>query len=89
MNSNANWKLRIREEVCKDLRKFPHEDQKRILKVIEQLPLNPYSGDIEKMKGKENVWRRRVGAYRIFYEIISKEKVIYIFRIKRRTSKTY
>jgi len=41
------------------------------------------------MKGEENVWRRRVGAYRIFYELISKEKTINVFRVERRTSKTY
>jgi len=53
------------------------------------LPSNPYRGDIEKMKGEENIWRRRIGAYRIFYEIIPKEKVIYVFRAERRTTKTY
>ena len=89
MNSNANWKLKIRERIYKDLRKFSREDQRHIFEVIEQLPLNPYFGDIEKMKGEENTWRRRIGVYRVFYEIISKEKVIYVFRVKRRTSKTY
>jgi mRNA-degrading endonuclease RelE of RelBE toxin-antitoxin system len=41
------------------------------------------------MKGEENVWRRRAGAYRIFYELIPKTKIIYVFRVERRTSKTY
>jgi len=89
MNLDVNWKLRIREKVYKDLKKFPQKDQERIFRVIEQLPLKPYSGDIEKMKGEENIWRRRVGAYRIFYEIISQERVIHVFRVERRTSKTY
>jgi len=41
------------------------------------------------MKGEENVWRRRIGAYRIFYKIRVSEKIILVFKLERRTSKTY
>ena len=41
------------------------------------------------MSGEDNVWRKRVGAYRIRYELIKEEKIIYVFQIERRTSKTY
>ena len=41
--------------------------------MVEKLPLNPYAGDIKKMEGEEYVWRRRVGAYRIFYEIMPRD----------------
>ena len=89
MNLNENWRLKIRDNIYKVLSKFPEKDQKRLIKVIEELPLNPYFGDIEKMQGEENTWRRRVGSYRIFYEIRTPERVIYVFRLERRTSKTY
>lgn len=89
MNFSANWKVKVRERVYKDIEKFPQKDKERILQIFESFSFNPFAGDIEKMKGEENVWRRRVGAYRIFYEILPKEKVIYIFRAERRTSKTY
>lgn len=90
MNLNTGWQLKIRDRVWKEVAKFPGKDQKRIADVLEKgIILNPYFGDIEKMKGEENSWRRRIGAYRIFYEIISQEKIVYIFRVERRTSKTY
>ena len=89
MNSNLDWKLKIRNGVYKDLERIPSPDQDRLMTAIEQLPLNPFAGDIEKMKGEENMWRRRVGAYRIFYTLNAHEKIIYVFRIKRRASKTY
>ena len=57
--------------------------------VIELFPLDPYVGDIQKIKGEKDVWRRRVGNYRIFYEIDRNEKIIHIFRVERRGSKTY
>lgn len=90
MNLSVGWQLKIRNKALKDTAKFPKKDQERITNVIEkEIGLNPYLGDIEKIKGEENSWRRRIGAYRIFYEIITQEKIIYIFRVERRTSKTY
>jgi len=57
--------------------------------VINEMARDPFAGDIEKMSGQENVWRRRVGAYRIFYEVFTDQKLIHITDIRRRTSSTY
>jgi len=84
-----NWELHLRKRVKKHLLRFPKKDQTYFINGLKKLAINPYSGDIEKILGEENVWRRRIGAYRVFYEIISQEKVIRVFRIERRTSKTY
>lgn len=89
MNSKTNWVLEIDPAVFKELKRIPRKDAERILFIVKSLSINPFGGDIQKMKGEENVWRRRVDAYRIFYEIISKEKIIDVFRVERRTSKTY
>ena len=89
MSSSANWRLKVRDDVYKVLTRFPDDERKRIVQVIESLPSNPFIGDIQKMKGERNSWRRRVGVYRIFYELIPEERVIYISRVERRTSSTY
>jgi len=56
---------------------------------LEELAENPYQGDIEKIKDEENVWRRRIGNYRILYEIKPKQRYIDVFQIRRRTTGTY
>lgn len=89
MSLNKNWVLQIDPDVLKDLKRFPQKDYKRIFTAIQSLPTNPFTGDIQKMKGEENVWRRRIGSYRLFYEILSEEKIIYAFRVERRTTQTY
>lgn len=61
----------------------------RIFEVIRSFAIDPYAGDIEKMKGEDSVWRRRVGSYRVFYEVDSARKVITVFDVRRRTSSTY
>lgn len=89
MNLSGSWRLKIRTKVFKELKKFPRKDHEHILEVIEELPSNPFAWDIEKMGGEENGWRRRVGSYRIFYELIVADKVVYVFHVERRNSKTY
>jgi len=89
VNSNDTWILQIDPSITKSLKKIPRKDAKRILVVIENLPTNPYYGDIQKMKGETNVWRRRMGSYRLFYEIFIEEKIVHVFHVERRTSQTY
>ena len=83
------WRVQIRDRARKILKRIPHSDWRRIDVVLGQLGDNPFAGDVEKMKGEENVWRRRIGAYRIFYEIRSDEHLVFVFRVERRTSVTY
>ena len=89
MSSPKSWDLQIDPSVFKNLKKLPRYDTEVILNVIRLLPANPYFGDIQKMKGESHVWRRRVGSYRIFYKLKIPEKVILVFNLERRTSKTY
>lgn len=88
-DSSKNWVLQIDPKVLKIVKRFPQKDTKRIVNVIETLPTNPYVGDIQKMAGEKSVWRRRIGSYRLFYELITEEKVIHVFLVERRTTTTY
>ncbi|MBI4692371.1 MAG: type II toxin-antitoxin system RelE/ParE family toxin [Candidatus Terrybacteria bacterium] len=89
MNLSKSWDLHIDPDIFKILKRLPSRDAEAILDVIRFLPSNPFFGDIQKMKGEDNAWRRRVGSYRIFYKIKITEKVILVFRLERRTSSTY
>ena len=89
MNSEKNWVLQVDPAVYKFLNKIPRYDAERIFVTIESLPNNPFLGDVQKMKGEKDAWRKRIGAFRIFYELISAEKLIRVFHLERRTSKTY
>jgi mRNA-degrading endonuclease RelE of RelBE toxin-antitoxin system len=48
---------------------------------------DPYSGDIKRLQPP--AWRRRVGSYRIFFDMLPKEKRAVVTAIERRTSTTY
>lgn len=86
---SKNWDLQIDSNIYKILKQIPRNNAEKILGIIKLLPINPYFGDIQKMKGEDNVWRRRIGSYRIFYKLKLNEKTIIVFHLERRTSKTY
>ena len=84
-----SWDYRLTKQALKQLRKFPSNDVARLFVALENMKISPYFGDIEKLRGEENVWRRRVGWYRILFAIFQTSHMIHVYDIKRRTSKTY
>lgn len=88
MTSFENWVLLIEPRVAKAAKKFPKRDREHIGTAVAEMRLNPYTGDFTKLDGG-NVWRRRVGSYRIFFEVDQIARTIIIFRIRRRGSNTY
>lgn len=84
-----NWELRVGKTAKKKLKCFPRKDQNRIVIALRDFISSPYSGDIEKIEGEIDTWRRRIGNYRILYEIDVANKLILIRDIRRRTSTTY
>lgn len=89
MSSGENWGLQIDDSVYRYTAKFPDGDRRRIFGVVESLRIDPYFGDIEKLGGEEDKWRRRVGNYRIFYKVFQHSRTVLVVKIERRGSHTY
>lgn len=83
-----SWNVTIASTAQKELKRIPWKDAERIIQGVGLMWEDPFWGDIQKLAGKD-IWRRRVGSYRIFYKIFQDLKMVYIFEITRRTSKTY
>nr|AAA64591.1 ORF2 [Bacillus thuringiensis serovar morrisoni] len=58
--------------------------QKRIAEGLKGLLKIPPEGDIKSMKGYTELYRLRIGTFRILFEINHDEKVIYIQAIGNR-----
>lgn len=50
---------------------------------------DPFLGEIAKLEGERDRWRRRVGSYRIFFAADKATRTVSITAIMRRTSSTY
>ena len=83
------WQLRIAKQAQKNLANVPRKDRERILKAVSEMRENPFKGDIVHLKGEPNAWRRRVGNYRIFFDLNVEELLVDVTDIRRRTTTTY
>ena len=86
---SVKWELYLGKNARKALAHFPDRDRLRIHSALGDMSEDPYSGDIEKIAGEMRIWRRRVGSYRILYEIDAVKKHIEILDVRRRTTATY
>lgn len=53
------------------------------------MAVDPFSGDIVKLEGGGNRWRRRLGNYRVFFNADAVKQTVDVVAITRRTSTTY
>ncbi len=53
----------------KDLRKLPAKTTKKIIEVLRSFEQQPRPDGCKKLKGYANLWRYRIGDYRIIYAI--------------------
>ena len=84
-----NWTLNITKSARKELARLPAKDQEHILVALGELEKNPFSGDVVRLRQGPSAWRRRVGSYRLFFDIYPATHVVVVSEIARRTSTTY
>ena len=80
----AAYRVTIRPSADKVLHKLPRDMQRRILERLDELATNPRPDNVVKMAGSEDLWRIRVGDYRIVYEIHDREITVYVLAIGHR-----
>lgn len=74
----------LSSHVRKALGKLERSVQERIMVSLELLKEDPRPPKAVKLKGVDNAWRIRVGDYRIVYEVIDTELVVWVVRIADR-----
>ena len=82
------WTVVLTGPARKSLKRIPVADKTRILAALAEMQQNPLQGDIRKLQGLPG-FRRRVGNWRILFEILQEPKEIVVAAIERRTTTTY
>ena len=63
------YKVEFSDAAVKNLRRFPHNDQRRILSQIERLAANPQEmSGVKRLVGFDVSYRLRVGDYRVLFD---------------------
>jgi mRNA interferase RelE/StbE len=82
------WTVVLAGPARKSLKRIPASDKTRILAALAEMQQDPFQGDIRKLQGLPG-FRRRVGNWRILFEVILDRRQVVIAAIERRTSTTY
>jgi mRNA-degrading endonuclease RelE of RelBE toxin-antitoxin system len=83
------WTILVARAAQKQLARIPARDRGKTVAVIRAMAADPFQGDIIKLKGDEERYRRRVGSYRMFFLVDRASRTVGISAIVRRTSTTY
>jgi len=76
--------IQFKASVKKDLKNIPNKIIKSIFLKIIALQENPHPSEARKLMGTENVYRIRVGDYRIIYDFNKKKSIITVLYIRHR-----
>ncbi len=79
------YQVHFFSSAAKEFQKLPNDAQKKVLHVLDMLRIDPYSEilKIRKLKGGHDLFRIRLGNYRLVYKIESDSSLI-IVRIRHR-----
>jgi mRNA interferase RelE/StbE len=66
------------------LRKLSKEIQIRIIRKVDELARNPFPPGTEKLSAANNLWRIRIGDFRVIYSVERKELVVLVLKIGHR-----
>ena len=80
----ASSRIELSATAEKQIRKLPRDHQIRVLQAIRPLAAAPYPPGSRKVRGYDDVFRIRVGTYRVLYRVQARRLVIIILKIGHR-----
>ena len=78
------YQIIIKPTAEKGMDKIPLPTRRRIADAIEELRSDPRPAGVVKLAGDENLWRIRIGDYRLVYEIHDDRLIVLVLRVAHR-----
>jgi len=80
----ASFEIEISRTAEKQLKKLPEKDQLRLVRAMLALSEEPHSRGSRKISGYDDVFRIRVGRFRVLYSVSERKLIILILKIGHR-----
>ena len=68
----------------KELQNLDPQVARRILKQIEALMANPRPSGVVKLEGAADLWRVRVGEWRVVYRVSDRDRLVDVIAVRHR-----
>ena len=83
------YQIRLHRSAEKFLASLTPETRSRARKAIDALATEPRPRGCLKLKGSDVSWRIRIGKFRVIYDVLENELLIWVFKVDRRGESTY
>ena len=77
----ASYRIEVSATAERQIRKLPPADQVRVIRVIRALSTDPRPVGCRELSGHDDVFRVRVGRYRVLYSIEDRRLVIIVLKV--------
>lgn len=79
-----NYRIEFVKQAAKQFKALPNQEQQRLKPKIDALVKDPRPSGVVKLSGKDDLYRIRVGNYRIIYNIQDNQLLILVVKIGHR-----
>ncbi|BCV22942.1 type II toxin-antitoxin system RelE family toxin [Moorella sp. Hama-1] len=69
LEEGSRFKIILAKQPARYIERLNRKWQEKILAIMEDMAVNPFTGDIETIKGKPGYYRRRIGGYRLKFTV--------------------
>ncbi len=80
----ARYDIEISQTAEKQLKSLPRREQRRVLAAVVALGDEPLPRGSRKLTGYDDVFRIRVGWYRVIYSVAKKKLIIIVLKLGQR-----
>ncbi len=89
MISSVGWSVLVDRRARKLVERAPRPERERLYEALRAMEVDPLAGDVQPLKDQPTAFRRRVGDWRIFFDLDPEHRIVEVRYIERRTSTTY
>lgn len=82
---NSGYSVQIEEPAWDELMSIPERMRERIFSALEALETEPRHARVTKLSGYDDLYRIRVGDYRVIYSIEDQVKIVLVEKVGHRS----
>jgi len=75
------YRVEVSATAERQIRKLGHDEQIRVVRVIQRLSVDPRPPGCRKLSGYDDVFRVRVGRFRILYSLEDRRLVVIVLKV--------
>lgn len=79
------YEVEITPAARRQIKKLPHDIQQKVVAKLEELTLEPRPDGVKKLAGSDDLYRVRLGKYRIIYAIQDNLLLITVVKVNNKS----